>query len=148
MQGLPHQYSVTVQGTAADYLISQAEGLPEITVAPPAQFDGPGDQWSPEELLMAAVANCLVLSFRAISKASKLEWLAISCESSGTLDRVERKTQFTQVVSRVRLVIADGQSIEAAEKLLHKAEETCFVSNSLSCDSQLECEVVFTGENK
>jgi peroxiredoxin-like protein len=146
MSDSPHLYSVKSVGTATGTLISSANNLPDITVAPPLQFGGPGDQWSPEDLLMAAVANCFVLSFRAISRASKLDWQSIDCESVGTLGKVERNILFTNVTTKVRLVIpADGNK-EKAEKLLIKAEQSCLVSNSLSCDLQLECEIVFDNE--
>lgn len=142
MEDLPHQYRVKTQGSATSVLTSQVDNLPDIVVAPPVQFGGPGDQWSPEDLLMASVANCLVLSFKAIAKASGFEWLTIECESDGTLDKVERKIQFTDILSKVTLCIPTTESTEKAEKLLLKAEETCFVSNSMTCDSRMECEII------
>jgi hypothetical protein len=33
----------------------------------PREFDGRGNQWSPESLLAAALADCFVLSFRAVA---------------------------------------------------------------------------------
>lgn len=141
MQDLPHNYQVTVTGEPEDNLTLSAENLPAIKVAPPAQFGGPGDQWSPEELMMAAVANCFVLSFRAISKASKVNWLSIRCESEGKLEKVDRKILFTQVVTRVNLSIPKGQDVAAAERSLKKAEETCFITNSMTADAELVCEI-------
>lgn len=146
MQDFPHIYKVISSGNVDGDLISGAENLPKIVVAPPKQFGGTGEQWSPEDLLMAAVANCLILSFKAIAKASKFEWEQIECEAEGILDKVERKLLFTHVVCRVKLVIPASQKKETAERLLLKAEETCLVSNSMSCESAIECEIVVQGE--
>ena len=146
MSDLPHFYSIKSVGTATGTLISSGNNLPDITVAPPPQFGGPGDQWSPEDLLMAAVANCFVLSFRAISRASKLVWQSIDCEAVGTLDKVERDMLFTNVTTKVKLVIAAVESNERAGKILIKAEQACLITNSMSCDLKLECEVVFDSE--
>ncbi|MEZ5572151.1 MAG: OsmC family protein [Halioglobus sp.] len=146
MSDLPHLYTVKSAGGSSGHLTSQAEGLPNITIAPPSQFGGPGDQWSPEDLLMASVSSCLILSFRAIAKASKLEWHSIECESSGVLDKVERKMQFTSVLNKVRLFIPSNESQERAQRLIIKAEETCLISNSLSCESHIECEIILRGE--
>ena len=146
MNDFPHLYRVKVEGKTKGNLTAHAERLPDIEVAPPIQFGGPGDQWSPEDLLMASIANCLVLSFRAIARASKLEWDSIECESVGELDKVERKAQFTSVISKVNLFIPANENKEKAERLLIKAEETCLISNSLSCESRIECEVIFGGE--
>lgn len=142
MQELPHSYSVTVEGAPEGLLNTGNEHLPALKVAPPAEFDGPGDQWSPEELLMAALANCLVLSFRAIASASKLEWLSIACEANGELDRVERRMLFTRVETRVSLRIPSAGQKEKAEKLLHKAEEICFISNSMTVQPELVCNII------
>ena len=142
MQTLPHQYSVTAKGDSLGALTAYCDNLPDIAVAPPAQFGGDGDKWSPEDLFMAAIANCFVLSFRAIARASKLEWQDIKCESQGTLDRVQGKTYFTQVQTKVQLMIPKTESIEKAEKLLNRADEACLISNSISCEMSLECDVV------
>ncbi|GAB3093744.1 OsmC family protein [Aestuariicella hydrocarbonica] len=146
MQQLPHQYKVKVEGQPEGSLATSAKALPVIQVAPPEEFGGPGDQWSPEELLMASLADCLVLSFKSIARASRLEWSAIECESDGKLEKVGSKVQFTDVLSTVRLTIPASASQEKAEKLLHKAEETCFISNSLACETRLACEIVVAGD--
>jgi peroxiredoxin-like protein len=144
MKDLPHIYTVKSLATATGNLTTRADKVPDISVAPPAEFGGPGDVWSPEGLLMAALANCFVLSFRAIARASKLTWLDIECESDGELDKVERKVKFTKVLTKVKLTIPSSEDKEKAEKLLSKAEETCFVSNSMTCETHLECEIVFS----
>lgn len=146
MNDLPHTYRVKSAGTVTGNLTTSAENLPDLAVAPPAQFGGPGDQWSPEDLLMASVSNCLILSFKAIARASQLEWESIECESVGTLDKVERKVQFTHIVSKLHLCIPATESKEKAEKLLNKAEGVCLISNSISCECRIECEVVFGGD--
>jgi|TARA_R110002096_G_scaffold379_7_gene2336 peroxiredoxin-like protein len=146
MSALPHQYKVTVAGKPDNKLLAQANHLPDLQVAAPVGFGGPGDQWSPEELLMAALANCLILSFRAITKASKFDWVSIECESNGTLDQVDHKIQFTQVTTKAKLFIASADDMEKAKKLLHKAEDVCFISNSLSCTSHFESDVVVVSE--
>lgn len=98
--------------------------------------------WSPEDLLMSSVASCTILSFRAIARASKLEWISLNCTSVGTLDRVERRTQFTEIVTRATLTITEGTDRAKAEKLLHKAEDACLISNSLTSHSTIECTIL------
>ena len=100
MLELPHHYTVSASAGADDDVLVTATDLPEIVTAAPAEFGGPGDRWSPESLLMAAVADCFILSFRAIARASKLDWTDIECSATGTLDRVERVTRFTEVQVR------------------------------------------------
>ena len=74
MQALPHHYNVQVNSKPDSHLIASSPGIPNLIVAGPAEFDGPGDLWSPETLMMSAVANCFVLSFKAVANASKFPW--------------------------------------------------------------------------
>ena len=88
MQEFPHHYRVNASAEADGNVTIKADDLPEIVTAPPAEFGGPGDQWSPETLLVGAIADCFVLTFRAIASASKLEWSALECSAEGVLERV------------------------------------------------------------
>lgn len=70
----------------------------------------------------------------------KLGWNSIECE----LDKVERQLQFTSMLSRLRLFIPTTESKEQAEKLLNEAEQTCLISNSMSCESRIESDIIFS----
>ena len=142
MQAFPHHYKVQANAGADGNVVLSGADKASMQSAPPAEFDGPGDLWSPEDLLVAAVADCFILSFRAISKMSKLPWESIECRVEGTLDRVERLTQFTEFKIFAKLTIGDEEDKDKAERLLQKAEETCLISNSLKAVPHLETEVV------
>ena len=141
MQPLPHHYSVAASAGADGDVALTSEGLPQLSSAPPAEFGGPGDRWSPESLLVAAMADCFVLTFRAIARASKLSWVSLGCEVEGTLDRVERVTQFTDFVVRASLVVPADANAEQAQRLLERAEKSCLITNSLKGSSRLEATV-------
>jgi organic hydroperoxide reductase OsmC/OhrA len=143
MHPYPHIY--TVQASSApegDVPVSSA-GLPELTTAPPAEFDGPGDRWSPETLLCAAVADCFLLSFRGVARAQKMPWTSLQCEVQGTLDRVDGKTRFTQVLVKAALVVPEGTEQDKALKAMERAEHVCLISNSLVAERRIEATVSF-----
>ena len=142
MQALPHLYTVKADTTIDSDVKLSSHNLPTLDSAPPAQFGGPGNMWSPEDLLMASVADCFLLSFKAIARGSKLNWKSISCESEGELDRVDGKTLFTKIKNSVHLLIEEGESLEKAEKILHKSEAVCLITSSLTADVELECKVL------
>lgn len=146
MQELPHYYKVKASGEKQGNLVVSADNLPDLLAAPPVGFNGPGDVWSPEDMLMSSIATCTILSFRAISRASKLNWVSIECESIGELARVDRVTQFTKIKTRAKLIIPKQENQEKAVKLLYKAEQTCLISNSLTAESHFECEVLLENE--
>jgi len=141
MQDLPHQYRVKAAATEASGVELTSPGLPALESAAPAEFGGPGDKWSPETLLAAAVADCFILSFKAIARASKLQWTSLSCDVEAVLARVERKTQFTEMRLHAVLDVPDIADEKRAGRLLEKAEESCLITNSLTATSHLEFEI-------
>ncbi|GAB3269526.1 OsmC family protein [Parahaliea aestuarii] len=141
MDEFPHTYSVAVSADPDDAVRITAEGLPGLAAAPPRQFGGSGEQWSPEDLLMASLASCFVLSFRAIAGMNNLEWSELKVEASGELDKVERITKFTRVTIDARLAVGAEEDSAKAERLLQKAEAACFISNSLNCEVHLQSEI-------
>jgi peroxiredoxin-like protein len=141
MQDFPHHYSAAAVAAADGDVNLEAEGLPSLVSAAPKEFGGPGDQWSPETLLVGAVADCFVLGFRAIAGGSKLSWTSLRCEVEGTLDRVERVTQFTEFVVRASLCVPAGTDEERAKRILDKAEQACLITNSLKADVHLSASV-------
>jgi len=141
MQPLPHHYAVVASGAAEGEVALASDRLPALASAAPAEFGGPGNLWSPETLLVAAVADCFILTFRAIARASKVSWISLRCEVEGTLDRVERTTQFTGFLVRAALRLPAGGNQEQAHRLLERAEQSCLVTNSLKGASRLEATV-------
>jgi peroxiredoxin-like protein len=137
----PHHYQSVAVATAAGSVTLSSPGLPDLASNAPREFDGPGDQWSPETLLLAAVADCYVLSFRAVAAASKFDWLALECSTHGTLDRVERVSRFTEIVHTVVLDVPAGTSEQRAHSLLEKAEQVCLISNSLNVGVRVEVDI-------
>ncbi len=142
MQAFPHHYRVGANAQPESNVQITAGDLPGLVSSAPAEFDGPGDQWSPEELLVAAVADCFILTFKAVAAASRLDWTDLQCEAEGTLDRVDRVTRFTAFTVRARLTLPAGGDTEKATRLLEKAESACLVTNSLHAETHLETDVV------
>jgi organic hydroperoxide reductase OsmC/OhrA len=140
MQPLPHHYVVAATGDAGSLRVS-ARGLPDLASAAPAEFDGPGDQWSPESLLCAAVASCFVLTFRAVARASRLEWRNLECNVEGLLERTDGATQFTRFTTRATLTVDSTESLDLYRRALEKAEHGCLVANSLKAQRELRAEI-------
>ena len=143
MHPYPHLYTVQSSAqTAGDVTLGSA-GLPDLASAPPPEFDGPGGRWSPEHLLVAAVADCLILSFRGVARANKFEWHSLECSVEGTLDKVEGKTRFTRMAARATLRVPAGTDEAKAKQLLVRAEHVCLVSNSLVAERSIESTIVY-----
>lgn len=112
MQNLPHQYHVSANAETEGNVVLRADDLPQLISAPPAQFGGPGDQWSPEHLLVASVADCFILTFRAVAQASKLAWSSLDASAEGVLERVDRVTRFTTITISATLTVPAETDID------------------------------------
>lgn len=138
MQDYPHHYFVTASANEQGDVNLSGDQLETIPSAPPAEFGGPGDQWSPETLLVSAVAGCFILTFRAIARGSKLPWVSLECRAEGILDRVDSVTQFSGYRIHAKLTVPPGTNEERADRLLHRAEQFCLVTNSFKVSPELE----------
>jgi len=88
------------------------------------------------------VGDCFILTFRAVARASRLSWMAVHCEVTGTLDRVERATQFTSVDLRVASRLPPGADDALAPRTVEKAEGGCLISKSLKAPGHLTTEII------
>ena len=142
MHPFPHHYQVHAAVRPDGDVPLAAEGVRVIESAPPKEFGGPGNQWSPEGLLTASVADCFALSFRAIATASKFAFIHLDVQTKGTLDRIDGKMRFTRFDTHAKLQVPAGTDAERAKKLLEKAETNCLVTNSLNGESHLTSEIL------
>ncbi len=142
MHPYPHSYQASATGNPTGSVMVASPSLPDLETAPPPQFDGPGGLWSPETLLCAAVADCFILTFRAITRAAKFDWQKLQCRVEGTLERLDGQAQFTRFASRVSLTVPPGADAAKARALLERAEHGCLISNSLRGARTLEMEVL------
>ena len=141
MQPLPHRYSATAYGEPTGNVVLNGAGVQQLHSAAPAQFGGPGDQWSPEALLIAAVADCFILTFRAVAHASNVSWTSLRCYAVGRLDRVNAITRFTEITLRAHLTVPPDTDTHKARRLVDKAESGCLISNSLAVRPLLTCSI-------
>lgn len=141
MLGYPHKYLATANGGNEGDVVVSGEGLPDLETQSPPQFGGPEGIWSPETMLSGAVANCFVLTFRAIARASKFEWTSLECNVEGVLDRPERTTFFTAFNVHAVLHVPDDAKLEMAQRLLEKAEHVCLITASLKSEISLTTDI-------
>jgi organic hydroperoxide reductase OsmC/OhrA len=142
MHPYPHLYSINASAQPEGNVTLSGEGLQDIPSAPPPQFDGPGGVWAPETLLCASIADCFILTFRAVAKGSKFEWISLACTVEGTLARTDGPARFTGFVNNATLQVPAGADVARAKLLLEKAEHNCVITNSLSGTRSLVTEVI------
>jgi organic hydroperoxide reductase OsmC/OhrA len=139
----PHRYIVRASGPPEGLVTVKGDGLAAIHTSAPPEFGGPEGNWSPESLLIAAVADCFVLSFRAVARASSLSWRHLDVAVEGVLDKLDGVTQFKLFTLDVRLVLEPGAVETLAHSALAKAKRACLVTNSLKAGCELRVHVAY-----
>lgn len=138
MQAFPHRYRARAAAQSEGSVQVLCDAASAIETWSPPEFDGPPGHWSPETLLLGAVADCYVLSFRAVARASRLEWLALEVDVEGVLDRVDGVTRFTRFTLKPVLSMGEDASETLARSALDKAKRLCLVTNSLTAQCDLQ----------
>jgi len=142
MTPMPHHYTVDLSGGRSGYARLRTGEMPDIRMAPPTQYGGPGDAWTPEHLLLGAVEACFMFTLRAVANAAQLRFDYLEISTEGTVDRQDGRTRFTEIVLRPRLTIEPDVDREQLIRLVHKAERACLVSASLNTPIRVEPELV------
>ena len=114
-----------------------SEGLPDLPVATPPEFNGHPGIWAPEQLLLASIQSCIMTTFLSIAEASRFEPRSLKSSVTGIIEPVEKKYQFTRIEIRAELGVADESQVAKGQRLLEKAEENCFISNSVKAEVKL-----------
>lgn len=129
-------------------VVACVPGKPDVVVAPPAEFGGsdPG-AWSPEDLLVAAAAGCLAVTFTGLVERSDVHLASLRVAAEGTVGRRE-DGRFGFVAVNLRLHAAVGpDSVEQATKLADEAGRRCLVASSLAFPVTVDAELHALGAN-
>lgn len=135
-------YETEIEWQGAKEGLLHGPGLPDFNLGAPPEFKGRGGVWTPEHLLVASVNGCFMLTLLAIAENSKLVLVSFNSTAKGKLEKVQGAGyQITEIVLAPRVVLASADDVERAGRILEKAKENCFVSNSIKSRIKLEAAV-------
>jgi peroxiredoxin-like protein len=119
---------------------------PSISLGPPPEFHGRDDNWTPEHLMVASVNGCFMLTLLAVAENSKVTLHRYSSTAQGKLERVAGASfQITEIVIKPKVVVASAPDVARIPRLLEKAKENCFITNSIKSAVKLEPEILQQG---
>jgi peroxiredoxin-like protein len=136
-----HRFRVVAWWAAGRTGIAKSTSAPNaIHFTSPPAFGGVDGRWTPEELLLCAVASCFTTTFRAVAESSKFEYTDLQVEVEGAIVKTDAGYRLGEVFIRPHLIVPNEQQQEQARalKLLQKAEGLCLVSHALSVAQRFE----------
>lgn len=119
------------------YTVSIA-GKPDLQGSADPTFRGDAALHNPEDLFLAAIAGCHMLSYLALCARRGIRVLAYEDKASGVLTLEGGGGRFTEVAVNPVVTVAggtdgaDGTDLELAERLHETAHEQCFIAASVS----------------
>ena len=135
-----YDYDVQMRWVSGRSGRAAAEGLSHLSISAPPEFSGERGLWTPEHLLVAATASCLMTTFLAIAELSKLHVIAYESTARGHLEKMPQEGyRFTEIVITPQIEVAEEDRGKVA-KVLAKAEKNCFISNSLRTKVRVEAQ--------
>lgn len=139
-QPFPHLYTVDLEtkDDAASWL--KAPPRPALLGGNPPEFDGQAELWSPEHLLLAALALCYRGTFLALAARPGIQAKSFTAKATGKLEKTAAGIVYTEIKLKVSATFA-AEQLEAAKELLVKAKKYCITGNQMKTDAQLELDV-------
>jgi organic hydroperoxide reductase OsmC/OhrA len=132
------------KGYSREYRV-EVEGKPPLDGTADPMFRGDPSLHNPEDLLVAALSGCHMLTYLALCVRAGIAVVAYEDEAGGTMVLEGGGGRFTEVVLRPRVVVAAGSDMEEARRLHAAAHHDCFIANSVNFPVRNEPDVIESG---
>jgi organic hydroperoxide reductase OsmC/OhrA len=140
-----HHYAVSTEWTGnrgtgtsgyraygRDHIVS-AEGKHPIAGSADRTFFGDADRWNPEELLLAALSQCHMMSYLHVAVEHGVVVVAYTDAATAVMQQTrDGGGHVTSATLRPRVTVADPGMVELANSLHHEASVKCFIAASVN----------------
>lgn len=140
-----HHYKITIQWTGnkgtgttgyRDYERSHtisAEHKAVIQGSSDPSFRGDKTKHNPEELFLSSLSSCHMLWYLHFCSEAGIIVTDYTDEAKGIMEETTNGSGlFTEVTLHPAVTVAEESMIEKAKELHHKANEYCFIANSVN----------------
>jgi organic hydroperoxide reductase OsmC/OhrA len=122
----------TYAGYGRKYRV-QFAGKPDLPGSADPIFRGDANVYNPEDLFVASLSSCHLLSYLALCARSKINVVAYEDDASGTMVmRPDGGGKFESVTLRPSVTIAAGSDAKRAMDLHETAHDMCFIAASVN----------------
>jgi len=126
----------TYESYPREHEIVFKDGQDRLTASASPAYKGDGKHGDPEDLLVAALSSCHMLSFLAICTKKKITVQSYEDDAVGFLENEGGNLWITKVILRPKIMSnADAATLEQIHHLAHKA---CFIANSVKTQVTVE----------
>lgn len=122
----------TYESYTREHLV-RIKGKSELRATADPMFRGDGALHNPEDLLLAALSGCHLLTYLALCARARINVLSYRDQAEGTLVLTkDGGGHFSVVILRPEVVVEDPAHLEKAIALHTAAHKYCFIANSVN----------------
>jgi organic hydroperoxide reductase OsmC/OhrA len=142
-----YTYRVSAWWTSGRTGLAKCESSPNtIHFSEAPEFGGLEGRWTPEQLLLCALAACFTTTFHDVARAARFEYTDLEVDVEGSVRRNRGSgCNFSEILLRPRLTVASEEQCETGLGLLRRAKAVCMISRAITVPQTLE-PVVETGK--
>ena len=119
------------RGYRRDHTLHVA-GKPDLAGSSDPTFHGDAARHNPEDLLLAALASCHMLSYLHMASVAGVVVTAYADAAEGTMQTEGNGGRFVEVVLHPVVTISAGSDPGKAEAAHADAHHACFIANSVN----------------
>ena len=119
-----------------NHTLSFKNGQETVTASAAPAYKGDASKADPEDLLVASLSSCHMLSFLAIATKKRVTVTSYEDDAVGFLENDNGRLWITRVILRPK-VTCDADA-ETQAQMHHMAHEACFIANSVKTEVRVE----------
>ena len=135
-----YTYRVSAWWTSGRTGLAKCESSPNtIHFSEAAELGGLQGRWTPEQLLLCALAGSFTTTFHEVARGAKFDFTDLEVEIEGCVRRNRTAgCNFTEILIRPRLTVHSEEEYEIGLTLLRKAKAACMISRAVGVPQTLE----------
>jgi organic hydroperoxide reductase OsmC/OhrA len=139
---IEHAYRVSAWWTSGGSGLAKCESASNaIHFSKSEEFGGMKARWSPEQLLLCALAASFTTAVEAVARATKFNYTDMEVEVEGTAERGELGYTFTEILVRPRLTVQSEEDLGQGMTLLRRASRLCVIARAIAVPQITELKV-------
>ena len=135
-----YTYRVSAWWTSGRTGLAKCESSPNtIHFSEAAELGGLQGRWTPEQLLLCALAGCFTTTFHDVARAAKFEYTDLEVEIEGSVRRSRTAgCNFNEILIRPRLTVHSDEERETGLTLLRRTKAVCMISRAITVPQTME----------
>jgi organic hydroperoxide reductase OsmC/OhrA len=135
-----YTYRVSAWWTSGRTGLAKCESSPNtIHFSEAAELGGLQGRWTPEQLLLCALAGCFTTTFHDVARSAKFDFLDLEVEIEACVRRSRSAgCNFNEILIRPRLKVHSDDQCETGLQLLRRTKSVCMISRAITVPQTIE----------